>query len=317
MSGEHKPRLKHVLVESFMTQPDIGADISPAALAPASFLCDAVMRVEPGLQPGPLVIDVSRSGTSYPPEFLLDAAQDSLHRKLSPYVERIVLPSRRNGATVLMALFPPSFVDPNRPVDDIDPAILEQDWPTPLQPQEASQKAGSGLIHTLDAEYRPLYAAPLPVADIRNRVDNYYRPYHDTLSDLLAQRREAFGVAFQLSCHSMSSVGPRDGIRRPDICLGDLDGVTTSPVYRDLAAEIFRRHGFEVARNKPFRGNELIRRHADPAGGIHSLQVEVRRDLYLDERTRIPHDGIRVLQSCIAELATALNRLSPTDLPPP
>lgn len=297
-----------------MTQPHIAAEIPPAALAPAGFLCDAVMRVEPGLQPGPLVIDVSRSGTSYPPEFLLGAVQDSLHRKLSPYVERIVMPSRREGATVLMALFPPSFVDPNRPVDDIDPAILEQGWPTPLQPQQASQKAGSGLIHTLDADYRPLYFAPLPVADIRNRVDNYYRPYHDTLSDLLAQRKDGFGVAFQLSCHSMSSIGPRDGIRRPDICLGDLDGVTTSPVYRDLAAGIFQRHGFEVALNKPFRGNELIRRHADPANGIHSLQIEVRRDLYLDEGTRIPHDGIRVLQNCIVELAAAVRRLSPTEL---
>lgn len=283
-------------------------------MSPA-FRCDGVLRVETGLQPSPLVIDVSRSGTSYPPEFLLGVAQDGLHKKLSPYVERIVLPSRREGATVLMALFPPSFVDPNRPIDDIDPEILAQPWPVPLQPQLASQKAGSGLIHTLDADYRPLYSATLPVADIKNRVDNYYRPYHDTLSDLLAQRRDSFGVAFQLSCHSMSSIGPRDGVRRPDICLGDLDGVTTSPAYRDLAVDIFRSHGFEVVLNKPFRGNELIRRHGDPAGGIHSLQIEIRRDLYLDEATRIPHDGIALLQACVAELVAAASNLSPSALP--
>lgn len=123
-------------------------------------------------------------------------------------------------------------------------------------------------------------------------MDNYYHPYHDTLSDLLAERKARFGVALQLSCHSMSSIGPRDGVRRPDICLGDLDGTSSSPVFRDLALEIFRRHGLEVALNKPFRGNELIRRHADPANQTHSLQIEVRRDLYLDEQTRVPHDGI-------------------------
>jgi N-formylglutamate deformylase len=285
--------------------------------APASLYCEAILRVETGLQPGPLVIDVSRSGTSYPPEFLPNAAYDSLHKKLSPYVERLVLPSRREGATVLMALFPPSFVDPNRPIDDIDPAMLDRAWPTPLRPQQASQQAGSGLIHTLGADYRPLYSGPVAVSDIRNRVDNYYRPYHDTLSDLLAQRRENFGIALQLSCHSMSSIGPRDGLGRPDICLGDLDGVTTSPAYRDLAADIFGRHGYEVALNRPFRGNELIRRHAAPADRIHSLQVEVRRDLYLDESTRLPHDGMARLQACFAELAAAVRQLSAADLPLP
>lgn len=282
-----------------------------------SHCCEAILRVESGFQPGPLVIDVSRSGTSYPPEFLPNAAYDSLHKKLSPYVERLVLPSRREGATVLMALFPPSFVDPNRPVDDIDPAILDRAWLTPLNPQQASQQAGSGLIHTLGADYLPLYAGPVAVTDVRNRIDNYYRPYHDTLSDLLAERRASFGIAFQLSCHSMSSIGPRDGVRRPDICLGDLDGATTSPAYRDLAAEIFGRHGYEVALNRPFRGNELIRRHAAPADRIHSLQVEVRRDLYIEESTRLPHDGMALLQACFVELAVAVRQLSAADLPLP
>ena len=290
-----------------LLQPDASAGLS----------CQSVLRVETGIQPSPLVVDISRSGTSYPPEFLMGTAQDSLHKKLSPYVERIALPSRREGATILMAMFPPSFVDPNRPVDDIDPAILDQSWPTPLKPQLASQKAGSGLIHTLGADYQPLYTAPLPVDAIRHRVDNYYRPYHDMLSDLLAQRRSRFGVAFQLSCHSMSSVGPRDGVRRPDICLGDLDGTTTSPVFRDLAVDIFRQRGFEVALNTPFRGNELIRRHADPAGGIHSLQIEFRRDLYLDEASRIPHVGLESLQACVTELAGAVRRLSSDDMSSP
>lgn len=298
-----------------MTHSEIQAEPEQQAPFGGGRHCAGVLHVEPGLGPSPLVIDVSRSGTSYPPEFLLEAAYDSLHKKLSPYVERLVLPSRREGATILMALFPPSFVDPNRPIDDIDPEILAETWPTPLRPQKASQASGSGLIHTLGVDYRPLYARPLSKVAVKNRVDNYYHPYHDMLSDLLAQRKKRFGVALQLSCHSMSSIGPRDGVRRPDICLGDLDGTTTSPVFRDLAVEIFTRHGFEVALNKPFRGNELIRRHADPANGTHSLQIEVRRDLYLDEQTRVPHDGMQLLQGCVAELAAAVRPLGLRDLP--
>lgn len=274
----------------------------------------SIYRVEPGFQDGPLVIDVSRSGTSYPPEFLVGGAQDSLHKKLSPYIERMVLPSRVGGATILMALFPPSFVDPNRPIDDIDPEVLDGEWATPLNPLPTSKQVGSGLIHALDANYRPIYSARLPVERVRDRIDHYYLPYHTMLSELLSQRKTKFGVAFQLSCHSMAMVGPLDGIRRPDICLGDLDEVTCSPAYRDVVAKVFQRHGLEVTFNKPFRGNELIRQHSNPGAGIHSLQVEVRRDLYLDEETRIPHDGLQLLQTCFLELSLAVGTLSASEL---
>ncbi|OPF75241.1 hypothetical protein VT50_0225525 [Streptomyces antioxidans] len=111
-------------------------------------------------------------------------------------------------------------------------------------------------------------------ADVERRISSYYAPYHAALADLLAERRRTFGRAFQLSCHSMSSVGPRDGVRRPEICLGDLDGTTASP-----------------------------------GTGIDSVQVELRRDLYLDEVTWTPHGGLARLQECFAAVAAAVRSL--------
>ncbi|AJE80470.1 putative hydrolase [Streptomyces albus] len=254
----------------------------------------------------PLVLDVSRSGTSYPPDFQPTAPFPALHRKIAPYVERVVLPSTAEGATVLRAQFPPSFVDPNRPIDDIDPELLDGQWPTPTNPLAGSLRSGSGLVHSLGTDYTPLYDRKLPVAEVQQRISRYYTPYHSTLSALLAERRHVFGRAFQLSCHSMSSIGPRDGVKRPQICLGDLNGESAAPEYGETVAKVFRDRGYEVSLNKPFPGNELLRRHASPATGIHSLQVELRRDLYLDERTWHLHEGLAPLQDCFTAIAAAL-----------
>lgn len=276
----------------------------------AQAVVNSIYRLSPGDKDSPLIIDVSRSGTRYPPEFLPPASFRALHTKISPYVDRIVLPSVAEGATVLMAEFPPTLVDPNRPVDDLDPDCLDAEWPSVLKPLQASLASGSGLVHTLGSDYTPLYQGKLSVTDVERRISDYYRPYHHALSELLAEKREKFGRAFQLSCHSMSSIGPKDGVPRPPICLGDLDGMTAPPSYVDLVARVFRGQGFEVAFNKPFRGNELLRRHASQAKRIYSLQVEMRRDLYLDEATRELNAGLATLQKCFVEIA-ALIRTAP------
>ncbi|TPJ77162.1 N-formylglutamate amidohydrolase [Mesorhizobium sp. B2-6-2] len=278
--------------------------------ARACIATETIYRMAPGEIDSPLVFDVSRSGTTYPPEFMPPASFKSLHTKISPYVERVVLPCIAEGATVLMAQFPPTYVDPNRPEDDIDPDQIDGAWPSPVKPLPASIKSGSGLIHSLGVSYKPLYEEKLAVADVKRRIDDYYLPYHSKLGELLAEKRAKFGHAFQLSCHSMSSIGPQDGIKRPDICLGDLDGTTAMPAYVELVASVFRDRGFEVAFNKPFRGNELLRRHACPKTGIYSLQVEMRRDLYLNEHTRELHGGLKVLQDCFVEIARRVRMIT-------
>lgn len=278
-------------------------------IAPAHIVAETIYRLAPGELDSPLVIDVSRSGTRYPPEFLPPASFRILHTKISPYVERVVLPCIAEGAAVLMAQFPPTYVDPNRPADDIDPEMLGESWPAPVNPLPASVQSGTGLIHSLGSDYTPLYEDKLSVRDVERRIADYYVPYHDKLGELLAEKRSKFGRAFQLSCHSMSSVGPRDGVKRPDICLGDLDGATATPAYVELAAAAFRNKGFEVTSNKPFRGNELLRRHSAPERGVYSLQVEMRRDLYLNEKTRELHGGLALLQECFLEIARGIRTM--------
>lgn len=274
---------------------------------------DSVFRIAKGAKPSPLVIDVSRSGTRYPPEFMPPAPFNILHTKLSPYVERVVLPSTAEGATVLTAQFPPSFVDPNRPIDDIDPDIVDGQWKGALNPLKASLQSGSGLIHTLGSNNDPLYQGRLPAADIEARISHYYTPYHATLAELLSAKKQQFGIAFQLSCHSMSSIGPKDGQPRPDICLGDLDGASASPDYIEIVGSVFRDRGLGVAFNKPFRGNELLRRHADPGNRVFSLQIEMRRSLYIDEKTRVLNSGLPALQACFIKIAAAIRQHAGSD----
>ena len=88
--------------------------------------------------------------------------------------------------------------------------------------------------------------------------------------------------------------------------LGDLDGQSCDPAFRDLVAAELRAMGYSVALNAPFRGAELVTRHGLPAEGRHSLQIEINRRLYLDETSVETHQGFDRLKSDLDRLVARL-----------
>lgn len=250
---------------------------------------DGVFRLLEPANPAAVVIDVSRSGRRYPVEFRPDAPFSAVHSRISMYVDELLGPAPSAGATLLCAEFPITFIDPNRACDDMDPAQIDGKWPAPLNPTAQSVRNGAGLIHTVGADKVPLYHRKLRVAEIAQRMDRYYKPYHDELARLLESAKALHGRVFHLSFHCMSSVDPKapHGAEavRPDICLGDRDGTTCDTGFRSFVAEQFRRLGYGVAINAPFKGSEILRRYGSPATGTHSLQVEICKRLFMDEPT--------------------------------
>jgi N-formylglutamate amidohydrolase len=69
---------------------------------------------------------------------------------------------------------------------------------------------------------------------------------------------------------------------------------------------VLRDIGYAVAVNDPYKGVELVRRHGRPAEQRHSLQVEVNRRLYMDERTLAPNDGYARLEADLGRLVARL-----------
>ena len=45
----------------------------------------------------------------------------------------------------------------------------------------------------------------------------------------------------------------------------------------------FEAAGLSVAVNDPYKGGYITTHHGRPADGIHAIQLELRRDLYMDE----------------------------------
>jgi N-formylglutamate amidohydrolase len=155
-----------------------------------------------------------------------------------------------------------------------------------------------------------MYARRLAVAEVRGRIDGCWRPYHDALAGVIDARHAAFGAVWHVDCHSMPAVGDTNaddpGRERADVVLGDRDGTTCDPAFTAFVASTLRDKGYSVAINDPYKGVELVRRHGRPGENRHSLQIEVKRTLYMDERTLATHAGFDRLKSDLDSLAASL-----------
>jgi len=241
----------------------------------------------PTIDAAPLVFDIPRSGNDYPREFHSPAPFDAVRRTVSMYVDELYSGVPNHGATWLYALFPNAYIDANRHELDVDPAWLQGEWPVALEPSDKSLR-GMGLIpRVCGIGDVAMQDTPITADDLRHRLDNYYWPYHNTLSKILDRFRARYGVAFQVSCHSMSSVGGKavadPGRARSDFDIGTRDGATTAPDFAAAALEYLKRRGYDATLNEHFKGAESMRKHGDPSAGIHSLQIEINRSIYMDE----------------------------------
>jgi len=232
----------------------------------------------------PLVFDSPHSGRDYPEDFGHAVPVELLRRAEDAFVDELIESAPVYGATLLTALFPRSYIDPNRHEHEIDPEMLDEPWPHPVLPSEKSEM-GLGLVRRLIKGNVDIYNRPLSVDEIFARIEGFHRPYMAELERLLDNAYETHGIAWHINCHSMRSAGRKRGQRIPraDIVLGDRDGTSCGPTFIAFVAEVARDLGYNVALNDPFKGAELVARFGRPDEGRHSLQIEINRALYMDE----------------------------------
>lgn len=266
----------------------------------------AVVRHDPAGPVIPLVCDSPHSGVVYPEDFRHAVPLASLRQGEDTHVDALWLAAPAVGATLIAATFPRTYIDPNRDLADLDPGMLDGEWPDPLAPG-VKTGLGKGLIWSRMDPQTPIYDRKLSVAEVRNRIDHYYLPYHRALEQAVKERYQQFGALWHLNLHSM----PNDAYERlgiqsnkplADFVLGDRDGLTCEPAFVDLIARFLRDRGYAVACNDPYKGVQLIERIGKPAENRHSLQVEIRRPLYMNEVTRETTDGFVRLQRDLSAL---------------
>ena len=261
--------------------------------------------VAPAEQRLPLVFNSGHSGSVYPACFLAASRLDesTIRRSEDSYVDALVARAAGLGAPLLKANFPRAWLDVNREPYELDPKMFAGTLPTYANVRSVRVAGGLGTIARIVSESEEIYAAPLPVEEALTRIDNVYKPYHRTLRQLVVDTRAAFGLAVLVDCHSMpSSVRGAHGRLRPDIVLGDRYGTSCSSQLTDLAAQILTRLGYSVSRNKPYAGGFITEHYGQPGAGLHAVQVEINRRLYMDERTLERTAGFGRLEADLARL---------------
>jgi N-formylglutamate amidohydrolase len=244
---------------------------------------DILIRHEPASDRAavvPVVFDSPHSGSVYPSDFDFAAPLEVMRRAEDAFVDELFASAPAHGAALLAALFPRSYVDPNRHEHEIDTLLLNEPWPHPIVSSHRSAR-GLGVVRRLVRATVAVYDRRLSVSEVQSRIARYYRPYHDELSAMIAGAHDRFGTVWHVNCHSMKSTAK--GRPRDDFVLGDRDGTTCAPEFTELVAVTLRGLGYSVGLNHPFKGAEIVTRHGDPAAGRHSLQIEINRGLYMDE----------------------------------
>lgn len=276
----------------------------------------------PSRQVSPLILASPHSGRIYPDEFARQSclAEIVLRQSEDCFVDRLVAAAPKVGVPLVSALFPRVFVDPNREASELDQDMFAERLAVPVNAASPRVLAGLGVIPRLAANEQEIYAVKLPPGEAVRRLDMFYRPYHHALGDLVAATKRQFGLCVLLDCHSMPSAGAwmegLQGRQRIDVdyVLGDCFGAACSERMTATAELTLVEHGAKVRRNNPYSGGYVAQAYGRPAQGVHVLQLEINRALYMNEASLEPSHGFasvqNVLQSLIERLSNAALQLA-------
>lgn len=144
-----------------------------------------------------------------------------------------------------------------------------------------------------------------------------YEPFHASVQSIYKKfKSQGFENVFHLDAHSMPSIGTsmhRDpGERRADIVISDSLGKSCNIKFRDLVIAAYVSAGFKVGYNWPYVGGRLTEQYGQPLQGQHTLQVELNRDLYMDEQTKKLKETHLGVQNKIAKALTYIQSELPS-----
>ncbi len=258
-------------------------------LQPARFVNEpAVLVARPATQTTPLIFTSPHSGRRYPAEFLAASRLDALglRRSEDSFVDELFAGAMGVGAPLVHATFPRAWCDPNREPWELDPAMFADPLPPWVNTTSPRVNAGLGTIARVVASGEAIYRDKLTFAEAELRIETCWKPFHETLSAIVGGTRAVFGQCVLIDCHSMPSHAPLSGRsgRAADFILGDAHGTSCAPRLIRFVERRLIDLGYRVRRNDPYAGGYITRHYGRPRESVHALQIEVARELYMDEQ---------------------------------
>jgi N-formylglutamate deformylase len=243
--------------------------------------------LEPAEGSSAVIFNSPHSGRVYPRTFLTTSRLDlaALRRSEDFFVDELIAGLVARGHPVMRAHFPRCYVDVNREPYELDPRMFEGRLPSFANTRSMRVAGGLGTVARVVGDAQEIYDRRLPVDDALRRIESLYKPYHRALRRLFTRVHRDCGAAVLVDCHSMpSTAGARDERPRADIVLGDRYGTSCAGGVSDVIDATLRSLGYTVSRNKPYAGGFITEHYGNPAVGLHAIQVELNRALYMDER---------------------------------
>ena len=262
-----------------------------------------------------VVLSSPHSGCVYPRRFIASARLDAqtLRRSEDAYVDQLFLGGVDHGAPLLRARFPRAFLDVNREPYELDPRMFDGRLPPFANTRSPRVAGGLGTIARVVGEAQEIYAHRLSVDEAIDRIDTLYKPYHGRLRHLTEEAQHRFGTVLLIDCHSMPSSivsagpgGTHEDKLRADVVLGDRYGTSCDRRLVDAAEDALRGHGYRVERNRPYAGGFITEHYGHPATHRHALQIELNRQLYMNERTLQPNSHFATLASHLSDTVARL-----------
>jgi N-formylglutamate deformylase len=275
--------------------------------------------VEPAEWRAPVIFNSPHSGSTYPDEFLTASRIDlpQLRRSEDSFMDELIGHLSGRGFPTVRVNFPRSYVDVNREPYELDPRMFTGRLPSFANTRSMRVAGGLGTIPRVVGDGQEIYRDRILVDDALARIETLYKPYHRALRRLINKVHQMFGTVVLVDCHSMPSVGvSRDEPRRPDIVIGDRYGTSCTPLLPDRVEETMTGLGYSIGRNKPYAGGFITEHYGNPASGLHTVQLELNRAIYMDERRRERSPRFAQVAADFTTLADALAKIPLGDLGP-
>ncbi|MFO1188488.1 MAG: N-formylglutamate amidohydrolase [Alphaproteobacteria bacterium] len=295
---------------------------TPATAETDPYFARPVAIEMPAAQTIPLVFASPHSGRDYSPAFLAQTRLDALtlRRSEDSFIDQIFAGVLDCGAPLIHALFPRAYVDPNREPYELDPEMYVESLPPFANTASPLVSVGLGTIPKVVATGNAIYKEKLSVNEAFRRVNGCHLPYHRALAGLIERTRARFGYCIVVDCHSMPSsdlpTWQRASQLAADVVLGDRFGSSCATTVTETAQAVLKRLGYAVIRNVPYAGGFTTRRYGRPENGVHAIQIELSRSLYMDEATVKPRPGIGPLGQNMLTFARALAAIPQDQLLP-
>jgi N-formylglutamate deformylase len=235
-------------------------------------------------RPSPLVISFPHVGTDIPDAIAARMTADALRLDDTDFEQPALYDfAEALGATTVTARWSRLVIDVNRPPDN-----------KPLYPGQW----GAGLVPTETFAGEAVYAGAAPdEAEIADRRERYWRPYHQALAMAVATALDQFGHALLWDAHSISSVVPRlfEGTL-PDLNMGTASGEACGEAAGAAAFAACQASPFSAVLNGRFRGGYITRAYGDPASGAHAIQMELAKTTHLGAGNRLDETRAAILR---------------------